>query len=85
MDKFLLVSVFDREILLSLYNTIVEARNQMQTEMILYGDIPKEMFELSSHEEDSFGFTEVSGWANSRYDCGWKIIPVADLERGISI
>lgn len=79
MNKYMLITVWDRNIATLLFPTKKDAQKAMQEEMIKYGNIPKEAFTITDDTNEDWAFTEDSGWSNigvnhTLYD--WLIVPI---------
>lgn len=78
-EKYMLISVCDREILTEQFKTLDEARNQMYKEMVTEGRVPKNILYLNSYDDGEYGFDEYCSYANdgvnhANYD--WLIVPI---------
>lgn len=76
-QKFMLISVCDREILTEIFPTLAEAQDMMHEEMCQWGRVPKEIFLEKEYDDGNCGFGEWSGYANdgnnhANYD--WLIV-----------
>lgn len=73
MNKYMLITVWDRNISTLLFPTKKDAQKAMQEEMIKYGNIPKEAFYITNDMNEDWAFTEDSFKAQTyravaRYD-----------------
>lgn len=73
-NKYMLISVCDREILTEIFSTFAEAQACMHKEMEEWTNIESEIFQNTEYEESDFGFGEWSAWANGRCDYNRRII-----------
>lgn len=73
-NKYILISVCDREILTEVFNSLAEAQTCMYKEMMEWANIDPGAFHSVEYEESDFGFGEWSAWANGRCDYDWRII-----------
>lgn len=62
-DKYMLISVCDREILTEKFETLELAQETMHKEMIEQGKVPEEIFENDEYEDTEGGFGEYCAWA----------------------
>ncbi len=72
-NKYMLISVCDREILTEVFNSLEDAQNCMHKEMTEWANVDPESFHNMEYEESDFGFGEWSAWANGRCDYDWYI------------
>ena len=80
MEKFILISVCEREIVTTQYYSLEQAQKQMHEEMIECGNIPKKIVEFGG-EYDECEVREMGGWSNICKDpIDWEIIEVSDGE-----
>lgn len=75
--KYMLISVFDREILTEQFDTKEGAQETMHREMIAHGKVSEDIFNEPEYEDFHCGFSEECAWANdginhSNFD--WLII-----------
>lgn len=77
-EKFMLISVADREILTERFTSLKDAQAQMHTEMIQWGRVQEEIFEAEEYDGGyDYGFSELGGWANdgiNHADYDWLIV-----------
>lgn len=79
MKKYMLISVFDREIFTEQFDTEEEAQAMMHKEMVEQGGISEDIFSEKEYEDDEvgFGFGEDCAWVNNGFnnaDLDWRII-----------
>lgn len=82
MKKYMLISVYGREILTEQFDTHEEAFEQMKNEMITQGQVPEEIFEEKSYDDYDCGFGLECGWANdgvNHEDYDWRIINLKEV------
>lgn len=79
MDKYILISVFEREIVTEIFDDFEKARMQMMKE--LFTEFEKKDMEIVYHpdgvdDEESFGYGTDWAWSNIDDDClcDWKIV-----------
>lgn len=58
-DKYMLISVCDREILTEKFETLELAQAAMHKEMIEQGKVPEEIFEDDSYEDCECGLAHI--------------------------
>lgn len=83
-ERFLLISVCERDIATEVFPSLEKARKQMMDELkdeFTKGNKPsewKEYEDLPRYECDDFCFTETTAWSNLDDDnnCDWLIIPI---------
>lgn len=83
-ERFLLISVCERDITTEVFPSLEEARKQMMDELkdeFSKGNKPsewKKYEDLPQHECGDFCFTETTAWSNLDDDnnCDWLIIPI---------
>ena len=78
-DKFMLISVCDREILTERFPTIKAAQDQMYKEMVEWGGISEKDFlsGAEEYEECDFGYHKYGGYVNdgnNHADLDWLIV-----------
>lgn len=84
---YMLISVFEREIITEQFNTLEEAHEQMMSELKEefdkydfsdYGITWDEIEKKDSFERDCFGFGVGWAWSNIDDDCScdWKIVEI---------
>lgn len=76
-DKYILISVCDREILTEKFETLELAQETMHKEMIEQGKVPEEIFENDEYEDCECGFGKYCAWANdgiNHADFDWLIV-----------
>lgn len=76
-NKYMLISVCDREILTEKFDTKEEAQETMRREMIEQGKVPEDIFDNEEYEDYDCGFGEYSAWANNginHADFDWLIV-----------
>ena len=78
-DKFMLISVCDREILTERFQTMEDAQRKMHEEMVQWGKVPEEIFEYGEEYDVaySYGFHKFGGYANdgmNHADYDWLIV-----------
>lgn len=83
MQKWVLISVFDREIFLMWFDTYEEAVEQRNVEMACSGVDPELFKDNEDYEEnaddweDNFGFHKYGGYSNlNGYERNWRIASV---------
>lgn len=77
MDKYMLISVCDREILTEKFETLELAQQTMHKEMIERGKVPEGIFKNDTYEDGDCGFGKYSAWANdglNHDDFDWLIV-----------
>lgn len=79
MDKYILISVFEREIMTEIFDDPEAARAQMMRE--LFDEFKKEDMEIVYHpegveDEEKFGYGTSWAWSNidDNCMCDWKIV-----------
>ena len=83
-QRYLLVSVCDREFLTEQFTSLREAQDAMHQEMIEWGRVPREEFDGCETTEDSketsdYGFGKWSAWANdgvNHANLDWLIVQI---------
>ena len=86
-ERFLLISVCERDIATEVFPSLEKARKQMMDELkdeFVKGNKPSEWMEyenLPRYERDDFGFTKTTAWSNLDDDnnCDWLIIPIGHM------
>lgn len=76
-NKYMLISVCDREIFTEQFDTIEKAQETMHKEMIEQGKVPKDIFLEEECEESDYGFDSYCAWANdgvNHADYDWLIV-----------
>lgn len=77
---YLLISVYDRDIITSEHLTLEEAQAQMHKEMRETArNLPEDMFTKAEYDDGECGHTSYTGYVNDNInheDCDWKIIPL---------
>lgn len=77
-DKYVLISVCNREILTEVFTTHQEAAKMMHNEMRSMGGIEEDVFDGGWGQEfegDYFGFDQWGGYVNlDKYDLDWRIV-----------
>lgn len=83
-DKFMLISVCDREILTERFQTMEDAQCKMHEEMVQWGKVPEEIFTYGYEGVGvmcdvaySYGFHKFGGYANdgmNHADYDWLIV-----------
>lgn len=83
MCKYMLISVFDRDITTEKFNTLAAAQAAMKEEMIKYGGVPESFFTSDrnlgcDYDECDFNFDEYTAYVNdapiTHCDCDWEIV-----------
>ena len=81
VKKYMLVSVYDREILSEIFHSERGAIAEMKSEMIQEGNVPESFFTkaLSKEENNQYGYSREGGYSNVsvvHQNCDWSIIPL---------
>lgn len=74
-NKYMLISVCDRDILTEQFDTKENAQEAMHKEMIEQGKVPEDIFDGKEYED--YGYGEYSAWANNginHADFDWLIV-----------
>lgn len=79
--RYMLISVFDREILTEMFPTLEAAQETMHMEMISEGGVPEEFFVGDSREDKDKGYAygPYDAYSNdgiNHADCDWHIAPI---------
>lgn len=79
VKKYMLISVYDREILSEIFHSERSAIAEMKAEMIQEGSVPDSFFtEAHSKEEgNQYGYSREGGYSNvSKFHstCDWSIV-----------
>lgn len=83
-EKFMLITVCERDITTAVFPSFIKARKQMLSELkdeFVKGNDPdewEEYAELPAFEGNDFSFTETTAWSNLDDDqlCDWLIVPL---------
>ena len=81
MTKYMLIGVFEREIVTEMFTTFETARAKMLHELQEEVDKLDEgifLTEPSVEDEEEFGYGKDWAWSNADHDCycDWKIVEV---------
>ena len=79
--KYMLISVYEREISTELFNTQEEAYDAMKTELLkaMDDDEVTQLIESGENELSDCGLYADSAWANADdgdMNCDWKIVAI---------
>lgn len=78
-NKYILISVHDREILTEIFNTQKEAQEAMHKEMVEWGKVPEGIFQEEEYDDGDCGFCSYQAYANdgnNHTDYDWLIVEI---------
>ncbi len=77
-SKYLLISVINRDISVSVHLAFDKAQERMCSEMMDYGHLTQADFIYQEADFPEYGYGFNYGYVNGSADCNWKIIKIEE-------
>lgn len=87
-NKYMLISVYERNIYTEQFDSLAEAQEAMRTEILMMGrEVPEDILEADEYDDGECGVGADCGYANDRYNhynYDWRIVAIGgnNVEEG---
>lgn len=86
-NKYMLITVVERDIYTELFDSLEEAQATMRMELFRLGLVSEDILGLEEYDDGECGFGDDCGYVNDGFNhqnCDWRIVAIGggDVEEG---